>query len=60
VGNKHNLPVFDDLGSGCLLDTTVFGLAEEPSVQRSVAAGVALAFFSGDKLLGAPSRHYRW
>jgi L-seryl-tRNA(Ser) seleniumtransferase len=54
VGNKHNLPVFDDLGSGCLLDTTVFGLAEEPSVQRSVAAGVALAFFSGDKLLGGP------
>ena len=54
VGNKHNLPVFDDLGSGCLLDTTVFGLAEEPSVQRSVAASVALAFFSGDKLLGGP------
>jgi L-seryl-tRNA(Ser) seleniumtransferase len=54
VGNKHNLPVFDDLGSGCLLDTTVFGLAEEPRVQRSVAAGVALAFFSGDKLLGGP------
>ena len=54
VGNKHNLPVFDDLGSGCLLDTTVFGLAEEPSVQRSIAAGVALAFFSGDKLLGGP------
>ena len=54
VGNKHNLPVFDDLGSGCLLDTTSFGLAEEPMVQRSIAAGVALAFFSGDKLLGGP------
>ena len=54
VGNKHNLPVFDDLGSGCLLDTTVFGLAEEPTVQRSIAAGVALAFFSGDKLIGGP------
>ena len=54
VGNKHNLPVFDDLGSGCLLDTTVYGLAEEPMVQRSIAAGVALAFFSGDKLVGGP------
>ncbi|MDD5288686.1 MAG: L-seryl-tRNA(Sec) selenium transferase [Dehalococcoidales bacterium] len=54
VGNKHNLPVFDDLGSGCFLDTTVFGLAEEPMVQRSIAAGVALAFFSGDKLVGGP------
>ena len=54
VGQRHNLPVFDDLGSGCLLDTTVFGLAEEPMVQRSIAAGVTLAFFSGDKLLGGP------
>ena len=54
VGNKHSLPVFDDLGSGCLLDTTDFGLTEEPMVQKSVAAGVALAFFSGDKLLGGP------
>jgi L-seryl-tRNA(Ser) seleniumtransferase len=54
VGNKHSLPVFDDLGSGCFLDTTAFGLAEEPLVQRSIAAGVALAFFSGDKLVGGP------
>jgi len=54
VGSRHNIPVFDDLGSGCLLDTTVLGLAEEPLVQRSIAAGVALAFFSGDKLLGGP------
>ena len=54
VGQRHNLPVFDDLGSGCLLNTAVFGLGEEPMVQRSIAAGVALAFFSGDKLLGGP------
>ena len=54
VGNKYNLPVFDDLGSGCLLDTTIFGLAAEPLVQRSIAAGVALVFFSGDKLIGGP------
>ena len=54
VGKRHNLPVFDDLGSGCLLDTTVYGLAAEPQVQKSIAAGVALAFFSGDKLLGGP------
>lgn len=54
IGNKHNLPVFDDLGSGCFLDTTVYGLAEEPMVQRSVDAGAALIFFSGDKLVGGP------
>ena len=46
--------VFDDLGSGCFLDTTQFGLFPEPTVQESIAAGVGLAFFSGDKLLGGP------
>jgi L-seryl-tRNA(Ser) seleniumtransferase len=54
TASKHDLPIFDDLGSGCFLDTTAFGLAAEPMVQKSVAAGVALAFFSGDKLVGGP------
>jgi L-seryl-tRNA(Ser) seleniumtransferase len=53
-GNEHGLPVFDDLGSGCFLDTTVYGLAPEPMVQQSIALGVGLAFFSGDKLVGGP------
>ncbi len=54
LGNKNNLPVIDDLGSGCFLDTTVFKLAPEPMVQQSVAAGAALVCFSGDKLVGGP------
>jgi L-seryl-tRNA(Ser) seleniumtransferase len=54
LGNKHGIPVFDDLGSGCLLNTTQFGLDPEPMVQKSVALGVGLTFFSGDKLLGGP------
>jgi L-seryl-tRNA(Ser) seleniumtransferase len=54
VGQRHGLPVVDDLGSGSLLDTSHFGLATEPMVQASVAAGVALTAFSGDKLLGGP------
>ncbi len=54
LGTKYQVPVFDDLGSGCLLDTTRFGLDPEPMVQKSVALGVGLAFFSGDKLLGGP------
>jgi L-seryl-tRNA(Ser) seleniumtransferase len=32
----------------------VYGLAPEPMVQQSVAAGAALTFFSGDKLVGGP------
>lgn len=54
LGDRRNVPVLHDLGSGCLLDTTRFGLAHEPMPQESVDAGVSLAFFSGDKLLGGP------
>jgi L-seryl-tRNA(Ser) seleniumtransferase len=54
IGKKHDLMVLDDLGSGCFLDTTAYGLAPEPMVQQSVAAGVPLTFFSGDKLVGGP------
>jgi len=54
LAERYNIVVFDDLGSGCFLDTTVFGLASEPTVQRSIALGVGLAFFSGDKLVGGP------
>jgi L-seryl-tRNA(Ser) seleniumtransferase len=54
VGAQHSLPLVDDLGSGALLDTTRFGLAREPMVQTSVAAGVTLIAFSADKLLGGP------
>ena len=54
LGNRYELHVFDDLGSGCLLDTTPFGLDPEPMVQQSIALGAGLAFSSADKLLGGP------
>lgn len=54
LARKTDLPVLDDLGSGCFLDTAAFGLVPEPTVQQSVAAGVGLALFSGDKLVGGP------
>jgi L-seryl-tRNA(Ser) seleniumtransferase len=54
LAKKAGIPVFDDLGSGCLLDTARFGLEPEPTIQESIAKGVDLAFFSGDKLLGGP------
>ncbi len=54
LGDRYGLLILDDLGSGCLLDTTKFGLDAEPMVQDSIASGVGLAFFSGDKLLGGP------
>jgi L-seryl-tRNA(Ser) seleniumtransferase len=54
LAHSRELPVFDDLGSGCPLDTAQFGMSHEPTIQESIAAGVDLAFFSGDKLLGGP------
>ena len=54
LGKRHNLLVLDDLGSGCLIDVTKFGLESEPMVQESIKAGASLVFFSGDKLLGGP------
>jgi len=54
LGKRHGIPVIDDIGSGCLIDTTRFGLESEPLVQDSVAGGVDLVMFSGDKLLGGP------
>ncbi len=54
LGRQHALPVFDDLGSGCFLDTTTFGLGMEPMVPQSIAVGADLVLFSGDKLVGGP------
>ncbi len=54
LSQQHQLPIFDDLGSGCFLDTTTFGLDPEPMVQQSVAISAGLVLFSGDKLVGGP------
>ncbi len=54
VAHKANVIVVDDLGSGALIDTAKYGLAHEPTVQESLAAGVDIVCFSGDKLLGGP------
>jgi L-seryl-tRNA(Ser) seleniumtransferase len=54
VAAERNLHLFDDLGSGTLLDTTPYGLGHEPTIQESVAASASLVSCSGDKLLGGP------
>jgi len=54
LAHQENVTVVDDLGSGALIDSAKYGLAHEPTVQESLAAGVDLVCFSGDKLLGGP------
>jgi len=54
LGREHQLPVVDDLGSGCLIDLTQHGLEKEPTVQETIKTGVDAVTISGDKLLGGP------
>ncbi|MBK9167725.1 MAG: L-seryl-tRNA(Sec) selenium transferase [Bryobacterales bacterium] len=53
LGREHGIPVYEDLGSGCLVDLRPFGI-DEPVAGDSLAAGIDLVSFSGDKLLGGP------
>jgi L-seryl-tRNA(Ser) seleniumtransferase len=54
LGRERELPVVEDLGSGCFINLTPFGLHGEITVQETVRAGADLVTFSGDKLLGGP------
>jgi len=54
LGNRHGIPVMEDLGSGTFVDFSKYGLTKETTVQESVASNADLVTFSGDKLLGGP------
>ena len=53
LGKEMAIPVYEDLGSGCVADLRPFGI-DEPLVSDSIRDGVDLVSFSGDKLLGGP------
>src|SRR3984885_1504524 len=53
LAQRTNLPLVEDLGSGCLVDLSAHGIVE-PLVRHSIEAGAHIVMFSGDKLLGGP------
>ncbi len=54
LGRETGIPVYEDLGSGVLVDFSRYGVAHEPTVHESITAGVDIITCSGDKLFGGP------
>src|SRR5437868_27494 len=54
LASRHRIDSFEDLGSGCLIDLSPYGIKDEPVVSASLKAGISVASFSGDKMLGGP------
>ena len=53
LGRERSIPVYEDLGSGCVVDLRSYGV-DEPLASDSLREGADLVSFSGDKLLGGP------
>lgn len=54
VSKEHNIPIYEDLGSGTLFNFTEQNIGTEPTVQEKINTGIDILSFSGDKLLGGP------
>jgi L-seryl-tRNA(Ser) seleniumtransferase len=56
LAKRFSIPLIEDLGSGFtpVRPAGIPALADEPTVQDSIDAGVDIVCFSGDKLLGGP------
>ena len=53
LGREHGIPVCEDLGCGCLVDLSPWGI-DTVTAAGQVSRGLDLVTFSGDKILGGP------
>ena len=53
LAHARALPLYEDAGSGALVDLSPHGIKGEPIIGESIASGADVVSFSGDKLLGA-------
>ena len=53
LSRKRGVLLFEDAGSGVLVDLEPLGLTDEPVIGKTISDGADLVTFSGDKLLGA-------
>jgi L-seryl-tRNA(Ser) seleniumtransferase len=52
--HEAGLTLYEDAGSGALVDLSEHGIKGEPVISASIADGADVVSFSGDKLLGGP------
>lgn len=54
LAHEKGIALIDDVGSGCLYETSDLGLPHEPTLMEAVKTGADIITASGDKLLGGP------
>ena len=53
LAHRKGLLIYEDAGSGAIIDFGAYGVSDEPFIGRVISDGVDIVTFSGDKLLGS-------